>query len=57
MWAGAGASLFLAVLAGLAESRRTKRRNLDSHGWVPWRGLQALSFFAVLLFAVLALKL
>jgi hypothetical protein len=57
MWTGAGASLVLAIIAGLAEGRRTKRRDLDDHGWMPWRGIQALCFFAVLLFAVLAFKL
>jgi hypothetical protein len=52
----AGAAALLAILAGIAESRRNRRRNLDRTGWVPWRGIQAAAFFAVLLFAVLAVK-
>jgi len=57
MWTGAGGFLALAIVAGLAEGRRTKRRDLDDHGWVPWRGIQATAFFAVLIFVVLAFKL
>ncbi len=56
MWAAAGAALALAVLAGVADRRRSRRRALDAPGWVPWRGIQVAAFFAVLLFAVLALK-
>lgn len=56
MWTAAGAALALAVLAGLAERLRSRRRELDDPGWVPWRGIQVAAFFAILLFAVLALK-
>jgi hypothetical protein len=52
-----GASLTLAVVAGIAESRRHRRRSLDGHGWVPWRGLQVAAFFAVIAFSVLAAKI
>jgi hypothetical protein len=48
--------LALAVAAGIAESRRSRRRNLDRTGWVPWRAVQAASFFAALALAILALK-
>jgi hypothetical protein len=54
MWSADGAALALVVLAGLAEHRRGRRRDLDSVGWVPWRGLQAAGFFAVLAFTILA---
>jgi len=56
LWGADGAALALAVVAGVAESRRHRRHSLDRPGWVPWRGLQALAFFAVLAFAILALK-
>lgn len=52
----AGAAAMLALIAGVAESRRQRRRDLDRTGWVPWRGLQVAAFFAVLLFAILAWK-
>lgn len=56
MWSAAGAALGLALLAGVADWRRGRRRELDSVGWVPWRGLQVAGFFAALVFAVLAVQ-
>lgn len=57
LWGADGAALALAVLAGVAESRRHRRRDLDATGWVPWRGIQASACFAVLGLTILALKL
>ena len=56
IWGADGAALALAVVAGVAESRRSRRGNLDRTGWVPWRGIQVAAFFAVLIFAILAVK-
>lgn len=56
LWGAAGAAAALALVAGLAESRRVRRRDLDRTGWVPWRGLQVFAFFATVLFAILAWK-
>ena len=53
---GAGAAALLAIVAGLAESRRGRRRDLDRTGWMPWRGIQVAAFFATLLSAILAWK-
>jgi hypothetical protein len=52
-----GAALILAIVAGVAESRRNRRRSLDRHGWVPWRGLQVVAVFAIIALSILALKL
>ena len=52
-----GAALALAVVAGVAESRRNRRRSLDRPGWVPWRGLQVTAVFAIIAFTILAVKL
>lgn len=57
LWSADGAALALAVLAGVAESRRNRRRDLDDTGWAPWRGIQAAAFFAVLALTILAVKL
>ena len=54
LWLGAGAALVLALVAGIAESRRHRRRSLDRPGWVPWRGLQVAAFFATITLAILA---
>jgi hypothetical protein len=55
-WTVAGGALALAVVAGIFDWLRTRRRNLDDPGWVPWRGLQVCGFFAALVFAVLAMN-
>ncbi len=55
-WTGAGAALLVAALAGLAEWRRGRRRNLDVPGWMPWTGVQIVAIFAALLCAILAVK-
>ncbi|MGZ8360063.1 MAG: hypothetical protein ACXWUX_06035 [Allosphingosinicella sp.] len=54
-WAGAGVALAMMVAAGIADWRRLRRRELDEAGWVPWRGIQVVGFFAVVGFTVLAL--
>jgi hypothetical protein len=53
-WTADGAALALVVLAGVMDWRRAQRRDLDRPGWVPWRGIQAAGFFALLLLTVLA---
>jgi len=57
LWGADGAALALALVAGVAESRRTRRDRLDAHGWVPWRGLQMTAIFAIIAFTILAVKL
>ena len=56
LWTAAGAALALALVAGVADWRRQRRRNLDDHGWVPWRGVQVAALFAAVLLAVLAAR-
>ena len=55
-WTGTGAALALAALAGVMEWRRMRRRNFEAVGWVPWRGIQVMAFFAALAGMVLALR-
>ena len=55
LWTGTGVALALAVIAGVMDWRRTRRRDLDATGWVPWRGIQVIGFFAALAFAILAM--
>lgn len=56
LWMGAGVSLATAVLAGYAEYRRGKRRDLDRVGIMPWNAIQVFAFLAALIAAVLAVK-
>ena len=54
-YTGAAAALFLSVLAGVMESRRNRRGDIDAAGWVPWRGLQVTGLFAALACVIFAL--
>jgi hypothetical protein len=54
LWGADGAALALVVVAGVADHRRHHRRDMDAHGWVPWRGLQAAGFFALIILTTLA---
>jgi hypothetical protein len=56
LWGAAGAAAVLTIAAGIGESRRIRRHDLDRTGWVPWRGIQVAAFFAVVLLAILAWK-
>jgi uncharacterized membrane protein len=56
-WWAEGAALLLAVAAGFAEHRRSRRDRLDDIGWVPWRGIQVMAVFAMLTILILALKM
>jgi len=57
MWGADAGLLAMVILAGVADWRRARRRDLDNPGWVPWRGIQATGLFAFLLLTVvLALK-
>jgi hypothetical protein len=55
-WVMAGAAALLAILSGLADQRRSRRRDLDRPGWVPWTLLQILAGIAAVLAIALALK-
>ncbi|WP_010543942.1 hypothetical protein [Sphingomonas elodea] len=56
-WIGAGVALLIAILAGLAEHRRRRRRDLERVGWVPWIAIQMAGLFAALVLASVALHL
>jgi hypothetical protein len=45
-WLLAAAFAALTLLAGWADHRRGKRRNLDKPGWVPWQLVLVLSMMA-----------
>ena len=46
LWLFAAAFAALAALAGWADHRRGKRRNLDRPGWVPWQLVLVLAMMA-----------
>ena len=53
-WIAAASVAGLVVLAALAERRRSRRRDLEAIGWVPWRGIQVGACFLLVLILVLA---
>lgn len=56
-WIAGGLALLVAIVAGVADHRRNRRRRLDDIGWVPWRGIQVAAVFALLGAIILGLKL
>ncbi|MDT9599829.1 hypothetical protein [Sphingosinicella rhizophila] len=56
LWWGAGVSMAIALLAGLAEWRRGKRRDLDRVGIMPWNAIQIFALLIAVIAAALALK-
>lgn len=55
IWAADGAALAVAIGAGIADWRRSRRANLDAAGWVPWPAIQIAALFAAFALTVVAL--
>ena len=56
LWSADGVALALLIVASAADHRRHHRRDLDSTGWMPWRGLQAAAIFGIIAFTIIALR-
>jgi hypothetical protein len=56
LWTGAGAAAAVALIAALADRRRTRRRDLDRPGLVPWPLVQVLAMLIAVVAAAFALK-
>lgn len=56
LWSGAGLLLLIAAGSAWAEHRRSRRRNLDRPGWVPWNLIQILAFLLAVVLAALATR-
>ncbi len=54
-WAIAASALVVALACGLADWRRSRRRNLDAVGWVPWTFIQIIAIIVVLAASAAAL--
>ena len=53
LWLAAAAFASLAALAGWADHRRAKRRDVDRPGWVPWQLILVLAMMAAVVCAAL----
>jgi hypothetical protein len=56
LWTGAGTAAAVALVAALADRRRTRRRDLDRPGLVPWPLVQILAMLIAAVVAAFALK-
>lgn len=54
-WTAAGLSAVLTVVSAIADRARSRRRNLDRPGWVPWAFVQIVAIMATAIFAALAI--
>lgn len=57
LWGGAVAALLLAVVSGVGEGRRRKRRDMDRVGFMPWATVQMLAVLAAVILVSVALNL
>jgi hypothetical protein len=55
LWTLAAAMAALAFLAGWADHRRAKRRDVDKPGWVPWQLILILAMMATVVCVALAI--
>jgi len=56
LWTGTACAALLAVLAGFAEWRQARRRDLDRVGLVPWGAISLFGFVAAIVGLAVALK-
>lgn len=57
LWGGAVAALLLAVVSGVGDSRRRKRRDLDRVGFIPWATVQVMAMLGAVILVSVALNL
>lgn len=56
LWVAVAACVLLAVLAGLGEHRRRRRKDFDAVGFMPWQLIQVLGLIGAMCFAILAMQ-
>jgi len=57
LWLGAAGAAGIAVVSGLGQYRRQKRKRIDDVGFVPWQLIQVLSMIGAAILVSLALNM
>ncbi|WP_446746006.1 hypothetical protein [Sphingomonas sp. OTU376] len=57
LWLGAAGAAVIAVVSGLGEHRRRKRKRIDDVGFVPWQFIQVMAMLGAVILASVALNL
>jgi hypothetical protein len=55
LWIAAGALALLAGFSALAERLRSRRRDIDKPGWVPWTLIHVLAMTVAVVLVALAI--
>ncbi len=56
LWIGAAGAATVAVISGLGEHRRRKRKRVDDVGYVPWQFVQVMAMLGAVILASVALN-
>lgn len=57
LWTSVAVALLAAIVAGLGERQRKRRKDMDRIGLMPWPLVQVLAILAALVLASMALHL
>ena len=57
LWAGAAAAVVVAITSAFGERRRSRRRDMDQVGFMPWTLIQVLAMLLAVILASVALNL
>jgi len=57
LWSGAAAAAVVAITSAFGERRRSRRRDMDQVGFMPWTLIQVLAMLLAVILASVALNL
>jgi hypothetical protein len=57
LWGGAAAAVVVAITSAFGERRRSRRRDMDRVGFMPWTLIQVLAMLLAVILASVALNL
>lgn len=57
LWLGAAGAAVIAVVSGLGQHRRQKRKRIDDVGFVPWQLIQVMAMIGAAILVSVALNM